>query len=374
MQWFCRSYPNTTFHLLDFSRGSSSSCFALKHLQDVKIPIDLLIVDHSLNDAIQTNILTDLTENIVREAISRKTAVIYLSDRMMDNTTEVVYSRVTQAYHIPLLSYRLAVIDRIPRPFPSRTNFSDLWKASIHFPHPNKETHFYITWYLTIYLNSMIRDHNDSQERSNSKIPSLPKNKLFNQTSSSSMTRGSLEYCLDPYVDLSSDEDTPTSISQFLPSQPEEHRKVHKYVGWEYTMDRPGKPFGWISGASSWSSNRTSSLLIFDIVLVHGQISLTYLSTYQNAGVIEIYLASKHYLSIPFHILNPSPFPTLRCCNATKEQMLSKDPRVPFRLVSLSTSAWIDTFQSKAKESTEAVMTYQSPYYGNYLLVIEHHP
>jgi hypothetical protein len=224
MTWLRLSFPLSTIELLDFSLGSTTSCLALKYLRDLRRPVDLLIVDHSLNDDMDMAILSSVTEDIIRQGLSRKIAMIYLSDRMADNITEVAYSRVTDAYQIPLLSYRLAVFDLLPNPYPTHDGFSPLWAAPLREVHPPAVSHYYVTMFISLYLTRLIKF---SQTAKKSRRPILPPAKLFNLAATSS--HSSPLYCINPYVDLVSG-DVAESVLGFQPVN-----QLHP--GWSYITD-----------------------------------------------------------------------------------------------------------------------------------------
>jgi hypothetical protein len=367
IEWLQVSYPSSSIKLLDYSRGSTTSCVALKHLRDLSAssPVDLLLVDHSLNDEMDPTVLSSITEDIIREGLSRQMAMIYLSDRMTDNLTEVAYSRVTETYQIPLLSYRLGVWDLLPNPYPTRKNFHDLWSAPLWICHPPLITHYYVAMFISIYFTSLIQFSNTSS-------PILPPDKHFNLSPTSdrhSASSSSAAYCEDPYTDLNSG-DTPDSITGFQPLNVPNFNH-----GWSYLSDHPDKPYGWISYTNETlpsSPFRPSSVIAFPLVLVRGEISLTYLSTYENAGIIEIYLATPtSYSSNPHGHPQINRPHSLNCCNQTKTLEYKNSP---LKVDLISNSVWVDTFHSSPRVSAITVRTFMTHYIGSYILVLEHRP
>ena len=59
--------------------------------------------------------------------------------------------------------------------------------------------------------------------------------------------------------------------------------------GWRFGEDVPGKARGWLSDASA----RDPPWIAFPVDLVRGLVSVTYLETYENAGLLELWVGAK---------------------------------------------------------------------------------
>ena len=51
-----------------------------------------------------------------------------------------------------------------------------------------------------------------------------------------------------------------------------------------------GKPFGWITSSEGRDAGVNFTHIAFPILLVAGKVSITYLSSYENSGVMEVWV------------------------------------------------------------------------------------
>ena len=104
------------------------------------------------------------------------------------------------------------------------------------------------------------------------------------------------------------------------------------WVGWDWTRDRPDKPLGWIAD----SSNRKAPVahITFLVELVKGQVSISYLESYENSGILEVWLSfidkslleGVHAVKPPVNSIQKAISPIEKdpnyvyCCEITKDK------------------------------------------------------
>lgn len=52
-----------------------------------------------------------------------------------------------------------------------------------------------------------------------------------------------------------------------------------------------GKPFGWMTSSEGRPGDLNFTYIAFPIVLVGGKVSVTYLSSYENVGILELWVS-----------------------------------------------------------------------------------
>ena len=111
----------------------------------------------------------------------------------------------------------------------------------------------------------------------------------------------------------------------------------------------------------------------FPVIISRGEISVTYLKTYRNAGVLEIFLSSHEHTSYP-SVGKPPRTGALDCCNRTKTFKLQhlKGPGL-YRYPGYGTSVWLDTWDPNELTSTIQIKTYATSYRGRFQLNFAHH-
>lgn len=92
---------------------------------------------------------------------------------------------------------------------------------------------------------------------------------------------------LSHYSSLNSDDEDTNATSLQESFQPSVMQ------GWSFRRDRPGKPFGWIAESrpqDGYIASAEENMFSFVMTTVSGTITVTYLSTYENSGVFEVYM------------------------------------------------------------------------------------
>ena len=137
------------------------------------------------------------------------------------------------------------------------------------------------------------------------------------------------------------------------------------YMPWAYESDIPGKPPGWISHNSQIIPRQ--SRLAFYIALIEGHVSITYLETYRNAGIMEIWLSMVGYADSLE--MRSSSGDVIGCCDTSKVALYPTIHR------GLSTySAYIDTYRNASRVSEIVTRTIQFAQQGVFLVNIRHFP
>ena len=88
-----------------------------------------------------------VTEQIVRRAVSRHTAVLYLVETLASNLAETTYQKACGLYSVPIVSYRKAIRQDVKRAEKLKATdpdvhymqgkFSIFWPKYHNAPHPN---------------------------------------------------------------------------------------------------------------------------------------------------------------------------------------------------------------------------------------------
>lgn len=342
-KWLEAAYPRARIEYLNYAFGSSTSVLGLWWVLQQTLPVDVLLVDYSINDvslADRPENLMRITENIVRKALnlSETTMIIYLFDDMLHPNVETAYRKVCDQYDVPVLSYTRAVYDEVlacqnvgwfgkhPQPInystPNlkieycRNPYSLLWDVPMYYPHPGSPTHqaiadtviYFITYLTDVYQQRSLLP--DKVTPPTTAKYNFPKEPLFTSSdlSENNKVDGS-DFCETPLSSLTSlgSDDEPPDINatklSFMPFDPSPEKSPFRskpyYDGWGFHRDHVGKPKGWIAGTSlvhrNSHHNVSRAQIAFRIVTATGRISITYLSTYENAGMFEVFLGCEGY-------------------------------------------------------------------------------
>jgi hypothetical protein len=111
-----------------------------------------------------------------------------------------------------------------------------------------------------------------------------------------------------------SDEDTNATLL-------EEAFQPRAVVGWTFRRDRLDKPYGWIADSNPQEDSvavQVGNQLTFEVLLVTGTISVTYLSSYENSGIFEVYMGLKDHSSNG-GIQRTYPIPPWTMCKSVLE-------------------------------------------------------
>jgi lysophospholipase L1-like esterase len=331
--WFRSAFPHSKLYVHLKAQGSTTSFYAFRVLQKIKFHADLYIVEYALNDDAKSEDsrkkLAYITEAIIRHVYRNTSskagndgpALVYVDVNAItkwEDNAEKVHQTVCDAYNVPLVSYRRAIFDQfeacrptrsplmppsstankkycVPNPNPGhleRRRFK-LWDGGVH---PTEGTHQLVAQTLAHYIAQLVSLYNRTGYSDPEVRLPFPERTIF--ASSQSISHHKLDACPVIMTDFSSlgSEDT-SNVTQakvnFLP----------RFVSeWTFRVDRPGKPFGWIAESSEndrrssysteFSSYFNGNILIFPVFMMTGSIYITYLSSYENSGVFEVFLGA----------------------------------------------------------------------------------
>ena len=220
-----------------------------------------------------------VTEMIVRTALERRAAVLYLSEVMKDSALEDVYNSVLHHYGVPLLSYRSVALPDI-QSYVSQPQhrFPPQWAAPKHSMHPAWPTHVLLAQTVAQFF-TVVAARLSSVTISQRALPEP----LF------AIIEDDVSHCSPVLISISSDK-TSFAHQPFIPYQIK-GQNVDYYPGWQFVGDFSGEPGGWVS--ETRRTNITAiSRLVFEVALAQGEISISYLGSYRNAGQLEIWLSS----------------------------------------------------------------------------------
>jgi hypothetical protein len=282
--------------------------------------VDLVLVEYSLNDNFQTSAeayeVSRITEELIRHIYQAHPQVmlLYLAINVVtpfEKNPERGYQQVCDLYGVPLLSYRRAIVEEFdackarqghPATEPylhaeeyclphnkTNTYTFTLWDGTYH---PPEETHRSVAQTVTYYLTRLITLYNSSSLSIPEPVVLFPDKPIYarrNQHGETTDSQSGEGGCAQPMMQASSlhgDEDTNvTSLREsFRPKLAD---------GWSFRRDRRGKPYGWIADSNPKNKSQAvtdNNLLSFLVLTVNGSISITYLSTYENSGIFEVYM------------------------------------------------------------------------------------
>eukprot|EP01041_Mallomonas_annulata_P010342 gene10342-21578_t len=399
IQWLEKAYPNSKIELHNYATASTTSIYGHHLLEQYKGNVDLILVGYSVNDVfmlMNDNNMTILhaTENILRYAVKKQSAILFLSESPISDIYEKSIEKLCLTYHAPIISYRTATIDNITKSESLGRKFrSVLWSVAIDNPHPPWHVHQLcsdmISYFFTLLIDYRCKHYshifNSSSLSSSSSnvtvIPNInplpplppyvyprPPMRGGGDNSSSATYEG---LCSPPTTLYSSLSETGV-VTPFEPfdSDTDEYRhtKLQKYHGWTYQEDVPGKPFGWIAS----SSNRALDYvhIAFKVTLLYGQISVSYLSSYHNCGKFELWISNFDFSSNGA-MLSAKPN-VVGCCNKNMSRIKRLYPPSIGRYIMHSHSVYVDTFQNITKTSEIKSQSFSFGMFGSFLLHVAH--
>jgi hypothetical protein len=375
--WLRRAYPGAKINLISRALGSTSSLYGMHVIHEHK-DIDLIFVDYCLNDAgslahHKEKVMSAVTEGIVRTMTLKGAAVVYVSECMYGQDIEQIYRNITDHYDAMLLSYRAAVADKVflaeaVKGFDpahhlggNKVRYSIYWTRESYRPHPNWVTHqlmadMMVELFLAIGARIRLFTRDEvARSVSNAFANTVPPMLFMHDEQVGSRLAGAV-MCHPALVVFSTLE---AGTSPF--TKPYFHgtdkkwqvmRNSFYYEGWGLKEDVPGKPQGWIADSSTRPANATAAHIIFPILLSSGQVSITYLSSYENCGVVEVWLT---FIDPATHSGKVSSGGgIISCCNTSAY----KYGLYPQKGMGMTNSAFLDTLDTSAKVSEMRTVTY----------------
>jgi hypothetical protein len=343
---------------------------------------DLIFVAYAANDNGDVGASDQIliaTEYIIRSLLKKKTALIYVSENILSDHAEKAYLPVTTYYKVPLLSYRNATLGHIRAHQPPVRNV--FWMRTLDNPHPPNSVHQLVCDLCAYFFSSLV-EYQQQQEGEGADGWSLP-TKLYvddedtcgRSTSMSSLPQNN-------------------ATSPFIPfTLPGPHSSAHRlhnesglyhtrpchggrkqsspdncslpyYDGWSYFEDRPGKPYGWIADSSTRSVQPSVAHVAFFLVTGTGKVGISYLSTYRNAGVFEVWLSTAY------------PKWKLQACSARKKETYRSAwfyPHSDQREVTKRVLV-VDTYQNRSEVSNVDTQVMAFGCIGTVLVNLVHRP
>jgi len=373
--WLRTEYPLSNIFHINGAIPSSSSPMGYSHFHEKllkNVTIDLCLFDFSMNDNVLAHkdgrtetdptILLATTENVMRLAAAHNIALIYLSVSMKDPVCDTVYNTVARTYGVPLLSYRHAVIDNMTEAATMKVYNPDYHMAgttlSVFYPHP-RDPHppfcvhvllaDFVAYATSLLHHGVHRLHYEQPAAAEvgEKFVFAPKFGGIDdaETTDNDDMASQMRACFPASLSLSSlnNDSGATSLEHVLHD-----------TGWSYAADVPGKPLGWIAGGRTRPTHGgklTLQKLWIPGVFIQGRVTITYLQSYENSGIFQLFLGGRVYLEVgaytPTSPLRRKDFPNIiPCCNASSFSKYSTE------------SAFVDTYSSVEKHSAVIEKTF----------------
>lgn len=333
--WFKAAFPHSDIRVHNYAQGSTTSFYAM-HLfrHNIKLkshPMDLLIVDYTINDdgsSEQSRIKTaHITEAIIRYVHENhgNTALLYFGTNALSKWSENpgrIQQQVCAAYGVHMLSYTRAIYDlrvaclsqnvSLPNfteseycrvaPYSPRKILFTLWDGKVH---PVEATHRLVAQAVNYYFLHVIKLYMKKGRKLDNvtrtaNMPVYPVKPIFALPQKAQFDSQLAEStCTTTLTDMSSigsdDETNFALIENSFPPVAVNH--------WKLQRDRPGKPYGWIAETlpktpsdTMLTSSRNVSI-VFSVLFIEGSLSITYLSSYRNSGIFEVFLGGFNYES-----------------------------------------------------------------------------
>lgn len=385
--WMRRAYPGININLISRALGSTSSLYGM-HVINEYNDIDLIFVDYCLNDQgslahHKEKVMMAVTETIVRTMTLRGTAVIYVTENMVDPEVEKMYRKVTDYYDASTVSYAAAVADRVAKAeaiptfdpehhlWGNRVKYSIFWTRESYRPHPNWVTHQLMADMIAELFS---RIGEKIQQLSQSDIARIKASSNLDLKPALYMHDDQIEsriagsvMCHPALVVLSTLEQGTAPFTEPYWFYKDYKRKPHYFAGWNFTQDVPGKPMGWIADSSTRPAHVSEPHIMFPILLSSGRVSITYLSSYENCGQVEAWLTyidpATKYGSVA------TGNNIISCCN---ESVHKSRVVYPHKYMPATNSAFLDTLDTSAKVSEMRTVTYNFGVAGCFALNLLH--
>lgn len=403
VKWMRAAFPHVDLHHRDLAVGSTTSAHAFEVAsrppQSPTPPLDLILFDYSCNDLtwfhedekVGTRLLIELTRKVIAELRARHptAALVWLSVFLGEESAVVqqAYEVACRENGIALLSYPDAVLSLAKNASLDATwrcnnsGYSIFWPAPLHYTHPPWIAHQLVADMVAYFIAQVVeatpvevllahappRDGSNSGNSSSSNDTSL----LAAHTACSPafMSYSTLSDPSDGF-------DTFASSFNFTPyfEVPWHQEEYGTYFeGWELRSDKAGKPPGWV--AERVKNDSRDSHIAFMVSFLRGALSLTYLETYRNAGVVEFWLSQAKAAGYAgqFHKDHPaqnvSGPPWLGCCDPDKSKLRSP---LYSSIHPMTFSLRIDTFNNHSSRSALRTQSFRVNANGKFVLHLRH--
>jgi hypothetical protein len=294
--------------------------------------------------------------------------------RMDSDASELAYERVCREYAVPFVPYRRVLMPEVggftPDPAVPKLLYSPYYYVPLTNHHPDWRAHQVLADMIAHYLvraGSFVAD----TKKAGAALPALPapEKPVFKPATSAAEAGGEQGrlYCEDPLTEMTGMPGF-TQMQPFQPYYKPDDPGKDPYQGWEYRLDHPSKPMGWIAETNqslAGGAERKEARVVFKVHLLKGEVSISYLSTYRNAGKVELWLSYTDWENSRGYYESKEPG-VIGCCSKKRWDYPS-----PFRSLQ-SHSAFLDTLDTKDKISQTKVATFRFSYSGVFLLNIKH--
>ena len=352
---------------LDFyGLGSTTTHYGYKLFRDADAKLanlglkyDLVMFDYSCNDVVDSSSVRFALETVARICFQRGITFVLLRSCPADKVdqSERQYASVAKLYKFPLLSYKMATLPEAPSPF---------WDApALWAVHPGCSARHFVAEFVAkalVVLSSppTLSTNNPS---SSSLLRALPRPEFGAPEDMDALLIQRDEACFPKSTELVWFTQK-THTAAITEKQP-----VYYNQSWGLRRDGPAHTLGWIAESSSnyTEENEPAAWLAFEIELVAGAVTISYLETFHNAGVLEVWVASK-----------PSQFSSnggIRGCKLSPTNAYKSDPHQPLRPPTspwFTESTFIDTYVPGRTTSQIRERTIDFKSHGTHMLNIRH--
>ena len=394
--------------------------------------VDLVIFDYGCNDkgdsADDARGLAHALEASARLALDCGAAFVvmrtcfHLNLQEVDWLQHLVYENVTRYYGVPLASYSDAVSSRVNRAYAiadavrlkeqdaPKSFDPSLFLVNSACPQPEAATnawtrHHCLMWRNVLYWDSVARAHHHPGCVSRLFVFHFVREALLRMLRLSATTTADLSPLRLPAprfgapVNSSSSETQPdeacaphlTEYSALVegganssfarpwiqPSTDTSRETIREHacsetaycVGWRFRKDSQHHPRGWIAKSSKRRNASAAAWIAFPVFLVEGAVTVTFLETYRDAGVIEIWVGT-----VPHDFTSNGGYTSQE---PQAENMYKRTPQPgmpqdgPYSLYT-TRSVFIDTYNPAHNSSEHKMRTLMMGAHGKQLLHMRH--
>jgi hypothetical protein len=362
IEWMRQTYPDSELNLINAAVPSSSTPLGYSLLRDKlsqNITMDLIMFDYSMNDFMlaghegsavrEDTVLLAVTEEVMRLALRNDIALLYMSVYIRQSVCDEVYSRVGREYGVPVLSYYQAVMRNVtyartlpvhdPAYHVAGSTLSVFYPAAPKVTHPPFCVHLLLVDFIayTILLLHHSARHARFEDRPIAQLAEPKFGGVENSDGEDNDDVSSRRLACFPATHALSSLNNDTKLGDLLHDP-----------GWTFAIDAPGKPLGWLAGGKTRpivpDDARYTQKLWLPGNFVQGRVTVTYLQSYENSGIFQMFLAGRVYLetgafretSAAKRKARPNLVP---CCNITHVSKYATE------------SVFIDTYSPAEKYS-----------------------
>jgi hypothetical protein len=324
-----------------------------------------------------SNVLQLSLEGILRLASHHGVAAVPMSVFMGQETAvEEVYHRLCSHYRVPMLSYRTVVIDEVRQAFQLK-EFNSTFHVhdSFHPPvlfcaagiedlHPRFQTHFVIAQFVCDFLEKayLFYMHESRSAELAQVLQRWPVGGKDGKSKAVEVVKPLFGYGIDEHGGMADDRLACHPIQTFYSSLPSDDQFVtsHSFSeplevsGWEFKVDYPGKPEGWVSEGEG---KNAYGKLVLKVVSGTGKVTVSYLKSYRNSGKFEFYFRTLYKMQLSVtdpkrRIAHPD---MIACCHNHRQSL----------------SGYVDTYDNSSTTSVIVSRTFHFDVVGLVHFVVQ---